>query len=1851
MGDIMAPGHCISTASTFTITVYPTARHTQSYSLCPGGSITVGNKVHNITGIYIDTLVNASVHGCDSIVTTNLIVKSYPTFYQAISFCGAGSVTIGNALHNTAGYYIDTLYNAGANGCDSIVYTNLSIGAVPAAAPTETSSAVCPGTTIPSNVLGPAGLGIGYLWTGSTTSIGLADGGQYTVPSFVSANTSSSNIIDTIIVRLTAGGYAYVVNTNFASVSVIDRQSALVVGTISVGNSPEGIAISPDGSLAYVTNSGDNTVSVISTASQSVVTLIHVGNNPQGICVSPDGSRVYVANYSGANVFVINTGTNTVVDTIAVGNNPLGISATPDGKQVYVANYGDNTVSVISTAGNNVSALIHVGANPYGVSVSPPGNLTYVTNLTSGTVSVISTVNNVVTDTVIVGSGPKGIAVSPDGSRVYVANSVSDNVSVIYAHNDSVSNPIGVGTRPNGISVSADGTRAYVANALSGSMSVINTTANTVSNNITGLPGPNSFGNFVTGSGCTGPASSYTITVYPTTHTQNYSFCVTGSVTVGAHTYTSTGTYIDTLPGASAHGCDSIIITNLNIYPVATFTQSVAICGGSTYTFNGHVLTATGTYMDTFVNAAVTGCDSIVTTNLYVNPLSAYTQYDTICQGSSFTENGHAYTSTGTYTDTFINASVTGCDSIVTTNLYAYPQATYTQYDTICRGHSFTENGHIYTANGTYMDTFTNASIYGCDSIVTTNLYVTPPPTYTQYDTICQGSSFVENGHNYTSTGTYMDTLANASIFGCDSIVTTNLYAYPLATYTQYDTICQGGSFTENGHIYTATGTYMDTFVNASIHGCDSIVTTNLTVNQPSAYTQYDTICQGSSFVENGHTYTSVGTYMDTFTNASVTGCDSIVTTNLYVNPLSAYTQFDTICQGGSFTENGHSYTSTGTYMDTFYNGSVTHCDSIVTTNLYVYPLATYTQFDTICHGGSFVENGHIYTSAGTYMDTFTNGSVTGCDSIVTTHLFVNPLSAYTQYDTICQNGSFTENGHNYTSTGTYMDTFYNASVTHCDSIVTTNLYVYPLATYTQFDTICQGSSFLENGHSYTSTGTYIDTFYNASVTGCDSIVTTNLFVAPLPIVNLGPNVTMCGGNIKVDAGNTGSTFIWSDGTTTEIDTISTSGMYTVTVINTFGCTATGSKTVYIKSPPVVNLGPTQNICGDSTILDAGNPGNTYMWTGGSTGEFLTVYSSGLYTVTVTDTATLCSTSDSVQVNINNAPTVSLGDDTSLCGGPYTITASGSPATYLWSNNATTSSITVSTTGNYSVTATSAAGCTASASVLVTIYPQPNLGPDIVDSICPGSTVNLYNYFINSGLALTYSTPNPASVDTGVYWIVGTNSNGCSDSVMVTITQRQKPNLGGNQTDSVCAGYTINLTKLYPDAGYTTYTWNVANDTAVGPGVYQLIVTNASGCSDTATVTVTQRAKPIVTIPTYPNQCSTNPDFVLTGATPAGGTYYINYVEDSLFSPSTLGAGSYRILYIYTNASGCTDSASTNITVWPQPQIIDTTILPTSCTGSPLIDLSTYFSPAGGVFTGPGVSGVYFYPSLAPVGSDSITYIYTDRNGCMDTAGRRIDIIPSVKVTLHTDQSNLTICQGQSITFIASGAVDYQFFVNDSPVTTLSTEDTFTTSGLSNHDQIMVYGTNGCSSDSSDFIIVDVNPLPTVIVGPDTTIALGQTVQLYSYTTGATPLVYLWTPDSSLNLTNIPNPVYSGQDTIIFQLMVTDANGCSAVAHDTINVYVTDNVLLPNFITPNGDGINDAWTLNDKIDLAGSHLVIFNRWGEVVYETWNYNNDWKGTYQSSGKTVPDGTYYYVLTVPTQNHTYKGPINVFDSNGN
>ena len=95
-----------------------------------------------------------------------------------------------------------------------------------------------------------------------------------------------------------------------------------------------------------------------------------------------------------------------------------------------------------------------------------------------------------------------------------------------------------------------------------------------------------------------------------------------------------------------------------------------------------------------------------------------------------------------------------------------------------------------------------------------------------------------------------------------------------------------------------------------------------------------------------------------------------------------------------------------------------------------------------------------------------------------------------------------------------------------------------------------------------------------------------------------------------------------------------------------------------------------------------------------------------------------------------------------------------------------------------------------------------------------------------------------------------------------------------------------------------------------------------------------------------------------------------------------------------------------------------------------------------------------------------------------------------------------------------------------------------------------------------------------------------------------TLLVYQWMPSANLNYSNILNPVFSGETTTTLTFRASDAFGCSDSSNVTVTVEIPNAVVLPNVITPDGDGKNDVWKIDPNIDLSGSHLIIFNRWGD-----------------------------------------------------
>ncbi|KAA5534897.1 T9SS type B sorting domain-containing protein [Taibaiella lutea] len=326
------------------------------------------------------------------------------------------------------------------------------------------------------------------------------------------------------------------------------------------------------------------------------------------------------------------------------------------------------------------------------------------------------------------------------------------------------------------------------------------------------------------------------------------------------------------------------------------------------------------------------------------------------------------------------------------------------------------------------------------------------------------------------------------------------------------------------------------------------------------SFTINQSICEGASFL--GHT--TSGTYIDTFT--SVQGCDSIRNINLTVKPKSYLSITDSICQGGNL----YGYTTTGTHIDTF--TAANGCDSIRTIHLTVKP-QSHNELDTIlCYNVIFNWNGNTITSSGDYYFTGTNSL--NCDSIV--HISVAYTPVPTSIDSVITGcDAVMYSGEVYTNNTEFIDTFKNSN--GCDSLyrnVTINV------SKTTHDTLhinlCQGESYDFNGRNFTTTALTTDTFTNSN--GCDSLITLDLKVHPLPNVTLeyephlrdvlceGDTISLIGAGAKeyIYYNNLGDTL--RDRQRPVVKIITDENHYFVKGTDEYGCSGQSGVTIYAEA-------------------------------------------------------------------------------------------------------------------------------------------------------------------------------------------------------------------------------------------------------------------------------------------------------------------------------------------------------------------------------------------------------------------------------------------------------------------------------------------------------------------------------------------------------------------------------------------------------------------------------------------------------------------------------------------------------------
>lgn len=352
---------------------------------------------------------------------------------------------------------------------------------------------------------------------------------------------------------------------------------------------------------------------------------------------------------------------------------------------------------------------------------------------------------------------------------------------------------------------------------------------------------------------------------------------------------------------------------------------------------------------------------------------------------------------------------------------------------------------------------------------------------------------------------------------------------------------------------------------------------------------------------------------------------------------------------------------------------------------------------------------------------------------------------------------------------------------------------------------------------------------------GCTVQRVVSLFPYPVPIVSLGPDVTICEGtDLVLIAGTPNNTFNWSNGQQTPFAIIQDSGTYSVLVTNLFGCSMSDTIEVRLLPKPLVDIGSDSVFCnGDTLILTAGQGFSNYLWSTGAVTPSVSVTSAGWVSVTVTD-QNGCEDQDSLLVTSLALPFVPLGPDTSFCkNSSLTLLAPTGFSSYQWNGVPAGPSQAITGPGQYVLAVQDSNGCTGRDTIQIAELPLPvvDLGPSNI-GYCANSTLLLD---AGPGFASYLWNDNSTSQQrliSGIGWvsIIVTDQNGCHGTDSIRVFRYPVPLLNIGPDTTLTLGDTLVL-----NAGnWAQYLWSTGDTTQIvsvnGFGRYWVEVVSAQGC-------------------------------------------------------------------------------------------------------------------------------------------------------------------------------------------------------------------------------------------------------------------------------------------------------------------------------------------------------------------------------------------------------------------------------------
>ena len=1140
-----------------------------------------------------------------------------------------------------------------------------------------------------------------------------------------------------------------------------------------------------------------------------------------------------------------------------------------------------------------------------------------------------------------------------------------------------------------------------------------------------------------------------------------------------------------------------------------------------------------------------------------------------ICEGETLEIDGQSYDATGTYT--YVIQTALGCDSTITLNLDLLPlKESFTEVE-ICEGETYSFNGTEYATAGEYG--FTTTGFNGCDSIAYLVLNILPLAEGQMEEMICHGESIQFAGQTINETGTYEGQFTAAN--GCDSTVVLELTVLETYEIETTASICESETYEFAGHQHIDNGTY--TYTIPSTNGCDSTVILHLEVLPEKETNTIVSLCEGETYEFAGQSLTEAGTYTETLQTSN--GCDSTSTLQLSFLEHSITEVQASICAGEDYAWNGQIYATAG-----FYEQSLTAangCDSIINLNLEVLQHSSYSFETTICEGENYSFNGQVMDQAGTY--DFNLTAVNGCDSLVTIDLLVTPIITTSVVHEICAGESVTVGEETYNEAGTFVQNL--TANSGCDSILTVEIAILEPTSSTMEIAICEGEQYNFNGELYGEGGTYEANLTAAN--GCDSTVTLTLNVLEHFTTTL--NAEICAGE----------TYTFGDQELTE------AGSFEQILTASNGCDST--VTLALAILPSLSANETASICagesldwGDQSISAAGIYEQTLTASNGCD-SVVTLTLNVLESSTSTQVATIC-----------DGASFQLAGESFNESGEYSIVlpnAAGCDSTIILSLDVlqpTTAEFeanvcvgdtyelngeTFTEAGQYIQKITGSNGC--DSIIHFTLNMIPDLYRDIEEKICRGDTLIFGNQYLT---------------EPGNYSQLFLSSQGCDSTVLLKLTVIEP--VWGEAEAEICEGEAYEWNgQVYTEKGTYRDTLNALNtcdsivqltldvhpaqetemlqkicegssyevggQTFDETGTYEISLQTINGCDSTVylEIVVLENIQEEITV----NICDgENYEF-------AGLTY------DQ--------AGTYSATF--TSVTGCDSIVQLNLDVLPHYETEEAIQI---CEGETVTIGNQQVA----------TSGTYVLDFQTTAGCDStITY--------------QVEVLPTVELF----GADVSICEGESIELEVFGSEDVNWF----PATGLDCTNCSNPMASPEETTTYIIQTEGCGGAIIETeVTVEVLEQPSIDAGTGGTITPGQTIDLAATGEWGEGQVQ-WDGPEGIICQDCPRVSVTPESSSIYQASVSNEYGC--LASDTIHVQlrldcIEGDFFIPNAFSPNGDGTNEEFHITAYTSANLEYLRIYDRWGELMFETNDFNQRWDGTFR--GKKLNPGVYVYYMRV-------------------